>query len=930
MAADKPLMLRFAGFELDEANARLSRDGHPLALQPRALALLCALARQSGRLVGKDDLLDAVWGHRHVSESVLKGCISSLRQALGDDARQPRFIETVARKGYRFMAIDNSLPQSLPAAGLVGRRAELQHLQRMWQCTAAAPRLVWLSGEAGIGKSRLIEAFASQLPGVLWARGQCLERVGGSEPYLPWLAVFAELCRSDPPFADLLRGVAPLWLLQLPWLTSAAEHETLRRRCAGVHPQRMLREAAELLQRYCACRPLLVVLEDLHWCDGASLELLEYLMRRGDAAHLLLLGSLRPGHGQGRVEGLRAELKLLGLSEEITLRPLDRDELGEFLRRRRPEIPLTDALLTRFHRRSGGLPLFAAGLLDALGEAGEGDEDVLPDSLEAWLGRQIERLDGPQRELLTVASVCGVAFPLSVLSDVLACAEPLLRQRCRSLAGIDGWLIEQALRERSDGQLEGGFAFRHDLFRQAFYQRMDRLRLAQLHRLVAAALQRHGVASAAERAEHLERGLDVLSAVDCWREAALQALGRFAPGQAVQFVQHGLALLASRAAAGDEQRLGLLLMGAVASAQQQGMASAEADQFYVQAQQLAAQLADSPALGWGLAGIAQVRYGRGEYRTVRDLCERLLALAARLQAPLLEMTAYQLLGMVCAVCGEHVRGRQLLEQGIALGLSARAALEQQPFVVDPLVAMQAHLGLHLLPLGLYTQAADHIEAALARARAQGQPLTLAVATRCAAMLHLHHDQPRQVADCAAELARLHAEHGLRQAEGASLVLGGWAMARLGQAQAGYARLCEGGAMLQGLGMLAGQVQVLAFAAEALLWTDAPAQAVTLLDEAEQLAVRLGERARLPELGLLRARCELKLDARGRAEAELRRALEEARAQGAAGMQLRVLLALNRLPEPSPGDRAELIQHCTLLDPQEQGALLAEAGALTEV
>src|SRR5689334_2456859 len=103
MGDSESLRLRFDAFELDEADARLTRTGQPIALPPKAFAVLCTLARQPGQLVTKDALLDAVWGHRHVSESVLKTTISELRAALCDDAKQPRYIETAARRGYRFI-----------------------------------------------------------------------------------------------------------------------------------------------------------------------------------------------------------------------------------------------------------------------------------------------------------------------------------------------------------------------------------------------------------------------------------------------------------------------------------------------------------------------------------------------------------------------------------------------------------------------------------------------------------------------------------------------------------------------------------------------------------------------------------------------------------------------------------------------------------
>src|SRR5262245_1794342 len=145
--------LRFDEFELDEENALLTRAGRPVALPPKAFAVLCALARQPGKLTKKEDLLDAVWGHRHVSESVLKTTISQVRTALSDPAAKPRYIETASRRGYRFIGVvlgapipARSAPQSVPSAhaevkpaaaeprpAMIGRTAPLVKLHAAWE-----------------------------------------------------------------------------------------------------------------------------------------------------------------------------------------------------------------------------------------------------------------------------------------------------------------------------------------------------------------------------------------------------------------------------------------------------------------------------------------------------------------------------------------------------------------------------------------------------------------------------------------------------------------------------------------------------------------------------------------------------------------------------------------------------------------------------
>jgi DNA-binding winged helix-turn-helix (wHTH) protein len=148
-----PAKLRFDGFELDETEARLTRAGEPVALAPKPFAVLCVLARTPGKLFAKNALLDLVWGHRFITEASLKTAISELRAALDDDPKQPRYIETVSRRGYRFIA---------------------------------AP-------------------ISSTLLGVTTA-----QRNGTNDPDRPAIAALTALCRGDAALADLILGVAAM------------------------------------------------------------------------------------------------------------------------------------------------------------------------------------------------------------------------------------------------------------------------------------------------------------------------------------------------------------------------------------------------------------------------------------------------------------------------------------------------------------------------------------------------------------------------------------------------------------------------------------------------------------------------------------------------------------------------------------------------
>jgi DNA-binding winged helix-turn-helix (wHTH) protein len=172
-ADPSPLRVRFGEFELDEANAQLLRGGKAIDLAPTPFGLLCALVRHPGSLLTKHTLLDEVWGHRFVSDSVLKTAISDLRGVLADDPREPRYIETVARRGYRFIAKPAALaPAASPrddapaideqdAAAFVGQ-VEDSRVTRAWDRASRGKRaVVWVAGAPGIGKTTLIERFLS-------------------------------------------------------------------------------------------------------------------------------------------------------------------------------------------------------------------------------------------------------------------------------------------------------------------------------------------------------------------------------------------------------------------------------------------------------------------------------------------------------------------------------------------------------------------------------------------------------------------------------------------------------------------------------------------------------------------------------------------------------------------------------------------------
>ena len=270
---------RSVSVRLDLANECLWRETQAIPLRPKTFGVLCYLVEHPGQLVSKAALLDAVWSGTAVGDGGLMVCIRELRRALEDDARAPRFIETVHRRGYRFighlpMVSHPSLLRAAlsngSAVSLIGREAEMAQLHRwLEQALHGRRQVVFVTGEAGLGKTTLVEAFVETAShhGDLWlGRGQCIEHYGAGEAYMPVLAALGRLCRAagGEELVALLTQHAPTWLVQMPGLLSTADLETLQHRVVGATRERMLRELAEAIEVLTAAKPLVLVLEDLH------------------------------------------------------------------------------------------------------------------------------------------------------------------------------------------------------------------------------------------------------------------------------------------------------------------------------------------------------------------------------------------------------------------------------------------------------------------------------------------------------------------------------------------------------------------------------------------------------------------------------------------------------------------------------------------
>jgi predicted ATPase/DNA-binding winged helix-turn-helix (wHTH) protein len=570
--------LIFGPFRFDETNQCLWRGSQAIPLRPKAFAVLQYLISHKGVLVTKQQLLNDVWPKTYVSEAVLKDCIRQLRHALNDDAKTPQFIETSHRRGYRFIA---SLTETKPSPGpteavttpaiiqytespskLLGRDAALAQLRQWLEIALTGNcQTVFVTGEAGIGKTTLVEAFLEQLgPGICILRGQCLEQYGSSEAYLPILDALSRL-DDDAKIIEALRNCAPSWILQIPHLTTVSEREGI----SGVTRERMLREIAEALELITTTTPVVLFLEDLHWSDYSTLDLVSYLARRRRRANLLLIGTYRPVEvivSEHPLRGVKQELQLHKLCHELPLEYLTLESVYEFLQITFPKHQLPKAFAAIIHKRTEDNPLFIVNLIEFLVQEKiivERDgcwelavdlsevELAVPENIREMVDKHIERLEPAEQRILEGASVVGMDCSAVAISAGLAEDVVRIEEICDGLARKHHFLWPAYLAELPDGTMTPRYRFIHALYVDVLYKRVAATRRRLIHGRIGESGEsiygdRVGEI-AAELAVHFEQSQDCVRAVKYLLMAAENAMRRSADHEARALSKRGLELL---------------------------------------------------------------------------------------------------------------------------------------------------------------------------------------------------------------------------------------------------------------------------------------------------------------------------------------------------------------------------------------------------
>lgn len=599
---------KFDDFVLDAGEATLYRHGKRVVLPTKAFALLNLLVEQHGHLVRKEVLLDAIWPRGYVDESALKASMAGLRKALNDDPKSPRYIETVFKHGYRFIATvvaDGDEHDTLPAVAtdctegladwgaliscdrqyrihrpaLMGAfRQALQRLSRRQRAT------LFLSGEAGIGKTTAVELLLEELRdhgvGLLW--GQCVDHYGAGEAFLPLLEALARPCRQDAAASLVarMRQEVPSWLEQFPWVLSPDERMALRRETMGATKGRMLREICDFIDGLSRERPIVMVLEDLHWCDYATLDFIASSARRRDPAAVLLIGTYRPldaTYTDHPITKLTAELAAHDQCAVVDVGPLDRPDVAAYWARRFPQYGDHPAA-GMIYQRSEGNPLFMVKLADHVAACLDGQHrdparaatgapptlaEDLPSTLRSIIQLQIDRLPRQEQQLLRAASAAGLEFEAPILALALGRTVAEVDVTCDQLAGRGEFLM-RVIDEVADGLGPlSRYAFLHALYVEALYEQLSSRQRQTLHGALGVALENaYGEEDeriAPKAARHFEAAQDYEKAIRYLSLAALHAARHHANKQAFDYLEHAIRLLA-RLAEGKQKRAMIALL----------------------------------------------------------------------------------------------------------------------------------------------------------------------------------------------------------------------------------------------------------------------------------------------------------------------------------------------------------------------------------
>jgi len=701
-----------------------------------------------------------------------------------------------------------TLPRSAP---LVGRDTAWENLQQAWtRATQGHAEMSLVLGEAGIGKSRLVEEWSTLLTrqGIITAEAYCYS-AGGRLAYAPiqaWLRT-PQIARYVEQLSahhkqELFRLLPELAGDKHPAASTVSGAESMQRR--------NLFEAITTLFLQVE-GPLLLLLDDIQWCDPDTLEWLEHLFQNAPQLRLLLIATLRMGEiaAEHPVHTLKYALGRNDRLNEIELDRFDVAATGQLVKTLAGREP-TKAEVARIFADTDGNPLFVEEIVRSMaqttaqeGDAGTSDEAVqpsLPPKIQSVVEARLVRLSPEARSLADVAAVLGRVFTTGLLASVTGESEDSL------LMGLDELWQQQIIREHGMGiaMRDDSYDFAHDKLRDVVYQTLSPMRRRQLHRRAAEALDKEASRAAkdatedrvsAQLASHYERAGLPLLAIQWYQKAAQSANQLSATQEALIHLDHALNLLDGIPGAGTPEaddeanllELSIQMGRAPLLLATKGYAAPEAEIALTRAREISLSMGGKDDLTlrfkvmWGLSRFYQIQpnFERG-----MGIAEQMVAVAEEVDSSALRLEAYAALGTYYLHLGKFDTAIDYLDQSLALYNPTEHDQHAYIYGQDPKVVSLAYSAWTLFCLGRREEAQTRVDEALAWATSLEHPYSLVIAQTYAAVQAQFLDDATVCLTLADAASKVATEHGFLLWVSMSGFLRGWSMCRLDQAEVG--------------------------------------------------------------------------------------------------------------------------------------------------
>ncbi len=788
-----------------------------------------------------------------------------------------------------------------------------------------------VAAEAGLGKTTLVEHFLRGLAAgqpCRVGRGRCSERFAGSEAYLPFLEALDGLLHGDraEEVARILRLVAPAWFGQLH--PAAPDDPSGLKRASETRAgsaEQMKRQLHALLTELTRSRPLVLFLDDLHWADVSTVDLIAYLGDRFDTLRLLLVIAYRPSDlllAEHPLVDVRRTLQRRGVWRETRLSPFSRDDLQRYLATAYPRNRFSDDFVRLLHERTAGTPLFVVDLVRQLADRGVITEQEdewrlaqgwanleleMPNSISGLIERTIERLDAVDRQLLVAASVQGVEFDSTVVAAAVKMDSEEVEERLERLEQVHSLirLVDERDLARRTPTLR--YAFAHMLYQNAFHATLRATRRVALSRSTAEAIQhyyRDAPAVALQLAVLFEAARDFSRAAAYFLVAVQNASQLFANKEAAILARRGLEVIKELQETPERPKLELQLQVALGLSLTalHGFAAPEVEHVYSRAHELCGQLGDTPMLVPVLHGLAGFYLLRGRVRAARDVAQQVMALALRTGDAGQVEVARIAFGAPLVHLGDFEEAADYLSVGLSRYDPAQHVRDRLLYGFSQPMAGLIWLSFALWFLGHPDRALEKNQEALEMAERHRFPFDIAYAQGMAASFHQYRGDARQVLQYAERAIQVSREHDFGQWLAVGVMFRGWALVVLGEVENGMTGLT---AAIDGFRRAGAELNLphfLSLRADAHLRAGDAREGLVVVDEALRIAAANEDRCCEPELHRLKGELIVRqaMESGGvatnfaAAEVAFRQAIAAAERQKSLSLELRATVSLARL------------------------------------